>query len=212
MSIKIVLADDHPIVLAGLEGLFSAEKDFKIVARCADGEETISAVCKHRPDILILDIRMPGKNGLVVLQELSKKELPTRTVVLTATLDEIDLLQAMRVGARGIVLKETAPQVLVECVRKVHGGQRWFDQEALGRVLETLIKREADQERTVRVLSPREIEIVRSVVAALQNKQIATKLFISEGTVKVHLHNIYEKLGVTSRLQLVRYAQEKGLV
>jgi len=212
VSIRIVLADDHPIVLSGLEQLFAAEKDFKVLACCASGAETLKAVWKHRPDILILDIRMPEKSGLMVLQEMREKKVPTRVVVLTAAMDEGDLAQAIRLGARGVVVKDMAPGILIECVRKVHAGEQWFDQGALSRVLEKLACRQAGQEEAMQVLSPREVEIVRSVAAALQNKQIAKKLFISEGTVKVHLHNIYEKLGVDNRLQLVRYAQEKGLV
>jgi DNA-binding NarL/FixJ family response regulator len=199
-------------VLNGLEQLLSAEKDCKVLALCQDGEDALRAVYKHRPDILVLDIKMPQKSGLVVLQEMREKKCSTRVVLLTAALEEAELVQGIRLGAKAVVLKDMAPQMIVECVRKVHAGEQWFDQGALGRILERLLRREAGQEQVAGILRPREMEIVRSVAAGLRNKQIAQKLFISEGTVKVHLHNIYEKLGVTSRLQLISYAQEKGLV
>lgn len=212
MPIKIVVADDHPIVLHGLEGLFAAERDFKVLASCVTGAETLKAVTQHTPDILVLDIRMPDKNGWVVLQEIRQKKLPTRVVVLTAAIDDAEILQAMRLGAWAVMMKDMAPRSLLDCIRTVHAGEKWFDQKVVGRALEALLGRDGEQEKMSRGLSPREIEILRSVAAGMQNKQIAKKLVISEGTVKIHLHNIYEKVHLENRLQLVRYAQDKGLV
>lgn len=212
MPITLVLADDHPLVLDGLEQLFRQEQDFQVLARCVNGEETLQAVRRYQPDVLILDIRMPGKDGLAVLQEMNKEKLPTRVVILTAALDEDDVLEAIRLGVRGVVLKEMAPQLLVRCTRKVHAGEQWLEKRSVALALEKMLRREAGTRQLAKVLTPREIEIVRMVAAGLRNKEIAEKLFISEGTVKIHLHNIYEKLSVKSRLELVRYAQDKGLV
>ncbi len=127
MPIHLVLADDHPIILDGLEILFRMEKDIQVVARCVNGEEVLQAVRQHRPDILILDIRMPGKDGLAVLREMKDEDLPTRVVLLTVALDEEETLEALRLGVRGVVLKEMAPQMLVQCVRKVHAGEQWLE-------------------------------------------------------------------------------------
>ncbi|OGB88272.1 MAG: DNA-binding response regulator [candidate division NC10 bacterium RIFCSPLOWO2_12_FULL_66_18] len=212
MPISLVLADDHPIILDGLEMLFRAEQDFQVLARCVNGEETIQAVRQHRPDILILDIRMPGKDGLAVLREVKKDSLPTRAVLLTVGLDEDDLLEAIRLGVRGVVLKEMAPQMLVQCVRKVHAGEQWLEKRSVGRALEKMLLREAGERQVAGVLTPRELEIVRMVAAGLRNKEIAESLSISEGTVKIHLHHIYEKLHLGGRLELALYAQERGLV
>ncbi|MEK6718394.1 MAG: response regulator transcription factor [candidate division NC10 bacterium] len=212
MPISLVLADDHPIILDGLEMLFRAEQDFQVLARCVNGEETIQAVRQHRPDILILDIRMPGKDGLAVLREVKKDSLPTRAVLLTVGLDEDDLLEAIRLGVRGVVLKEMAPQMLVQCVRKVHAGEQWLEKRSVGRALEKMLLREAGERQVAGVLTPRELEIVRMVASGLRNKEIADSLSISEGTVKIHLHHIYEKLNLASRLELALYAQERGLV
>ena len=122
MAIRVALADDHPIILDGLELLFRMERDIQVVARCVNGEEALQAVRRHRPDILILDIRMPGKDGLTVLREMKEENLSTQVVLLTVGLDEEEALEALRLGVRGVVLKEMAPQMLVQCVRKVHAG------------------------------------------------------------------------------------------
>ena len=123
MPITLVLADDHPLILDGIENLFQLEKDFKLVARCVDGEEALRAVRVHRPDVLVLDIRMPVRDGLSVLREMKKEKLPTRAVLLTAALDEDELAEAVRLGVRGLVLKELAPKLLVQCIRQVHAGE-----------------------------------------------------------------------------------------
>jgi len=212
MPITLVLADDHPLILDGMENLFQLEKDFKLVARCIDGEEALRAVRVHRPDVLVLDIRMPVRDGISVLREMKKEKLPTRAVLLTAALDEDELAEAVRLGVRGLVLKELAPKLLVQCIRQVHAGELWLEKRSVAGALEKLLRREAGKQEVARVLTPREVEIVHQVAAGLRNKEIAERLFIGEGTVKIHLHNIYQKLGVDSRLKLTRYAQEKGLI
>lgn len=212
MPITLVIADDHPLILDALENLFRLEKDLKVVARCLDGDEALKAVRRHKPDILVLDIQMPAKDGLVVLREMSKEQLPTRVVVLTATLGNEGLAEALRLGVRGLVLKELAPKLLVQCIRKVHAGELWLEQRTVSRALEQLLQREIARNEASQVLTLREIEIIKQVAAGLHNTEIGKKLFISEGTVKMHLHNIYQKLGVDSRTRLTRYAQEKGLV
>jgi len=212
MPIGLVLADDHPIILDGLDHLFRQEEDFKVLARCRDGEETLQAVRKHRPDVLILDLRMPGKDGLAVLREVTKEKLPTRVVLLTAEMSDAEALEAIRLRVNGVVLKEMAPQLLVKCIRKVHAGGQWWEKRSLGRAMETMLRREAGEREIAGVLTPRELQIVRLVASGLHNKEIADKLTISEGTVKIHLHHIYEKLHVDGRLELTLYAQDKGLV
>jgi len=212
MPITLVLSDDHPLILDGMENLFRLEKDFKVVARCLDGEETVKAVRKHKPDVLVLDIRMPGTDGLSVLRAMKKEKLSTRVVLLTGALDEDELAEAVRLGVRGLVLKEMAPKLLVQCIRQVHAGELWLEKRSVTNALEKLLQREAGQREVAQLLTPREIEIVKQAAAGLRNIEIAKRLFISEGTVKMHLHNIYQKLGVDSRINLTRYAQEKGLV
>jgi DNA-binding NarL/FixJ family response regulator len=128
-------------------------------------------------------------------------------VLLTISLSEDQMLEALRLGVRGMVLKEMAPKLLIDCIRKVHAGERWFEKESLGLALDRLMGAAG-----AAVLTPRETDIVRMVAGCLRNKEIATSLSITEGTVKIHLHNIYEKLGVDSRIALTLYAQKQGLV
>jgi DNA-binding NarL/FixJ family response regulator len=209
--IRIVLADDHAIVLDGLEQLFRLEPEFEVVARSTTAETAVKAVQEHRPDVLVLDLVMPGHDGIWVLREMSELNLPTRTVLLTAHVDENRLVEAIRLGVWGVVLKEMAPRMLMECVRKVHAGEKWLEQQSVTRAMERMQKRESEIDRLTRLLTPRELEIVRLASEGLRNKEIGERLTITEGTVKIHLHNIYEKLGVTGRSQLILYATKHGL-
>jgi DNA-binding NarL/FixJ family response regulator len=211
MPITLVLSDDHPVVLSGLESILAAEKDFKVVARCLDGDQTLKAVHKYKPDILMLDIQMPGKDGLTVLREMRKEKLATNVVLLTAEVDEDELAEAVRLGVRGLLLKELAAKLIVQCLRKVHAGELWLEKRSVSNALEKLLQGEAGKLEAAQVLTPREIEIVKQVAVGLHNTEVAKRLFISEGTVKMHLHNIYEKLHLDSRIKLSRYAQQKGL-
>lgn len=209
---RLVLADDHPIVLDGLEQLFRLEADFAVVARCRDGEETLRAVREHRPDLLILDIRMPGRDGLEVLRAIRDEQLPTRVVVLTAALEDDQLLEAVRLGVCGLVLKETAPRLLVNAAREVHAGGQWLESGVVSRALRKLVHRDAGAREAEKLLTGRELEIVRMAGRGLRNREIAERLFITEGTVKIHCHNIYQKLKITGRVELALYARDKGLV
>jgi len=212
MSTRIVLADDHPIVLHGLQQLFERQGDFAVVALCADGLAAIEAVRAHHPDVLVLDLRMPGQNGVEVLRTLSAEQIPCKSVLLTAAVRDEEVVEAVKSGAMGIVLKESPADVLLDCVRTVARGESWIERDTVTRAFRTVVGREATAEPAEGSLTPREVEMVRMVAQGLRNKAIAERLTISEGTVKVHLHNIYEKLGVDGRLELVLCAQRKGIV
>ena len=212
MPIRLVIADDHLLVLAALKHLIHQEQEFDVVACCKDGEETLHAVHEYQPDVLLLDIHMPKKDGLAVLRDMRKEKLSTRVVLLTAALDEDEVLEAMRLGVEGVVLKEMTPQQLLQCIRKVHDGDLWLEKQSVSRALEKLLRREAGAREIAKILTPREMEVVRLMASGLRNKEIADQLSISEGTVKIHLHKGYEKLHVQSRMELVRYLHNKGLV
>jgi DNA-binding NarL/FixJ family response regulator len=212
MAIRLVLADDHPLILEALGNLFRLHEGFEVVAACTNGVEALRAVRLHRPDVLILDLRMPGKSGFDVLRELAAEHLPTRTVLLTAMLEDEEMLEAMRLGVAGIVLKEMAPSSVVLCVQKVHAGEPWLEKRLAGRALDKLMRRETGAREASALLTPRELEIVRMLSRGMRNKEIGVHLSISEHTVKVHLRNIYAKLGVDGRFALLRYAEDKGLI
>lgn len=212
MPIRLVIADDHPFVVRGLDSLFEAEPDIEVVARCADGMAALEALETHRPDVLILDIRMPGLDGLGVLRQMQARGLTTRVVLLTAALDDDEVLASIRLGVAGLILKEMAPQVLVQCVRTVHAGGQWLERQSVSRALERLFEREAAGRAMAETLTPRELEIVRLVAQGRRNKEIARELGIAAGTVKIHVHNVYEKLGLDSRFALAAFARERGLI
>lgn len=212
MTTTLILADDHPIILEGLSQLFQRDKDFKVLATCTSGEQAIAAVRQHRPDVLVLDVRMPNGDGLSVLKRIHEEHLPTRVVLLTASMQDDEVLQAMEQGVWGLVLKEAAAVSLVDTVRRVTRGERTLDQTMIVRALDRMLERQSGMRHAAEVLSRREAEIVKMVAAGLRNKEIANKLFIGEGTVKTHLHAIYKKLGVHGRVELTLYAQERGIV
>jgi DNA-binding NarL/FixJ family response regulator len=211
-EISVVIADDHPIVLAGLETLLQREPDITVVDRCVDGIETLRAVSRHKPDILILDLKMPRADGVTVLQQMRAERWTTRVVILAAVVDDDILLEAIRLGARGVVLKEMAPQFLVNCVREVHAGRQWYEQRAVGEAMDKLVRREAASKEISAILSRRELDVVRAVARGLRNREIAERLGIAEGTVKLHLHAIYTKLRVDGRTALIVKLNEQSFV
>jgi DNA-binding NarL/FixJ family response regulator len=211
VKIRLVLADDHPIVLHGLQQLFERQADFAVIRCCTDGHSTLEAVRTLRPDVLVLDLRMPNGDGSDVLRHIAAEELGCRTVVLTAAIRNRQALDALQNGALGLVLKESAPETLVTAVRRVHQGERWIDPEILTGALGGLFTRDRTSRQMAGQFTPRETEIIGLIVEGLRNREIAERLSISEGTVKLHLHHIYEKADVDGRLALVLYAQQHGL-
>ncbi len=211
-SIRVVLADDHRVVLEGLEQLLRSEPDIEVVASCIDGLEALDAVHQFTPDVLVLDLRMPRLDGLGVLRALALEATPPAVVVLTAGLDEQEVVEAIHLGARGVVLKEMASRLLLQCLRKVHAGEQWLEKRSVTAALEGLMRRERATAELNQLLTPRELTLVRMLAKGLRNREIAEQLHIGEGTVKTHLHNVYRKLGVDGRLDLMRVVREKGLV
>lgn len=211
MTIRIVVADDHPFILDGLEQLFRAEADCEIVARTTDGEQALQAVQTHQPDVLVLDVRMPRLDGIELLRKMHELQLSTKVVLLTASLDDARLLEAFRLGASGLVLKESAPRLLVQSVRQVANGEQSWNGKAIAGALRLVLQREQAVAGASAMLTPREIEVTRMVASGLRNKEIALRLEITEGTVKFHLHSIYEKLQIDGRYALMSYARDHGL-
>jgi two-component system, NarL family, nitrate/nitrite response regulator NarL len=212
MPIRLVIADDHPLILAALQRLFGREPDFQLLACCQNGVETLQALKSCQPDVLILDMYMPDQDGLAVLREMRQEHCSTRVVLLTAGLAEHEALEAVRLGAQGMVLKEMPSHLLVQCVRTVHAGEQWFERHSGSRALQTILRHQDALRDVMRLVTPRELEIMRLAAQGFCNKSIADTLAVSEGTVKIHMHNVYKKLSIDSRLGLSLYAREKGLV
>ncbi|MGN6183668.1 MAG: response regulator [Thermoanaerobaculia bacterium] len=211
MPIRLVVADDHPFILDGLDQLFRGEEDCEIVARCTNGRDALAAVERYRPDVLILDVRMPQMDGIELLRKMHERQLATKVVLLTASLDDARLLEAFRLGASGLVLKESAPRLLVQSVRQVANGEQSWNGKAIAGALRLVLQREQAVAAASSTLTPREIEVTRMVATGLRNKEIALRLDITEGTVKFHLHSIYEKLQIDGRYALMSYARDHGI-
>ena len=195
-SIRVLVADDHAIFRDGLRKLLNFDQEITMVGEAQNGEEAIKLVAKLKPDVLLLDLRMPDKGGVVVL---------------TAAEDDRDVIRAMRLGARGVVLKQSATELLVKSIHRVHAGEIWLDNRMTAEVLKAFSKSsEAGREKPL--LSGREKEVVQLVAQGFRNKEIGEKLFISEQTVKNHMHNIFDKLGVSDRLELALYALHHRLI
>jgi len=221
-KIRIVVADDHPIFRDGLCKLLALEEDFEVVAQAQDGRQVLDVLQQYEPDILLLDLKMPGLDGLATLQRLQIAKNKTRVIVLTASDDKNEFVQAMKLGTSGIVLKQTATELLIKSIRKVHAGEIWLDSHTTAAVIRQFVANDeatappapapsAPRDRERSPLSQREREIVALVAQGFKNKEMAEKMFISEQTVKNHLHNIFDKLGVSDRLELALYAIHNNL-
>ncbi len=206
-NIRVLLADDHAIFREGVRKLLEGAGDITVVGEAANGEEALRLVEKLKPDILLLDLRMPGKDGLGVLEEMNGSTPASRVILIAENDNEHDVVRAMRLGARGVVWKQSASALLLKSIRKVHVGEIWLDNRMTSEVINALKKSSDSGVRQEKpLLSPREREIVQLVAQGYRNREIAEKLFISEQTVKNHLHNIFDKLGVSDRLELALYA------
>lgn len=214
-AVRILVVDDHPIFRDGLRRLLEAEPDLQVVGEAMDADEAIRLAETVRPDIILLDVAMPRVSGLEVLHTLAAPRNAPRVLILTAAIDRTDIIRALQLGARGVVLKESATGLLMQAIRIVMQGGYWVGRESVSDLLLALQSLGSDSERGAKApdysLTPRELQIVQLVVEAAGNKKIAEALAISEKTVKHHLTNIFEKLGVSSRLELALFAAQHRL-
>src|SRR3954466_1537446 len=206
-AVRVLLADDHPLVLNGLRALLQAEAGVEIVAAVPDGASALAVIRAHEPHMAVLDINMPRLSGLDVLEALEQDGLATRVVFLTGTASDEQIATAVERGAWGVLLKEHALDTLVQCLRIVAAGQRWLPEEVVAPAIRRATERREKDIQLARVLTAREYEIAGLVAQGLSNKHIARRLTISEGTVKIHLHNTFEKLGGGNRTSLAILVQ-----
>ena len=204
MTSRILIVDDHPMIRSAVAALLSGS-EFVIAASAGSAESAWSAVRDTDPDIVILDLAMPGGSGLQVLRRMRGQGDRRPVVILTAAIDDYPLSEAIGLGVDGIVMKDNDPAFLVDCLNAVQAGGRWLDPDVAERA-DRLAKRDPDAS-----LTQRERKLVTLVARGLRNRDIAAELGITEGTVKVYLHAIFEKLGVANRTELAIRAAEKGL-
>lgn len=212
--VRILLADDHPIFRDGLRRLLETEPGFHVVGEASDGAEAVAMAKKLKPDLLLLDLAMPNHPGLEAVRELGSSGAATRILLLTAAVEKEQIVQALQLGARGVVLKESATQLLLNSIHAVMAGHYWVGREIISNLVEYLrglLAPPATPKQKKFGLTPRELEIVSAVVAGYTNKDIAAHYKISEDTVKHHLSNIFDKLGVSTRLELALFAVHQDL-
>ena len=207
---KIVVADDHPIVLDGLGFLLSKREEFIVAASCLNGSSALTEIRRIDPDLAVLDVNMPDLSGIQVLQNIEAEGIRTRVVLLTASLTDAQAMRAVDLGVWGMVLKESAAYDLIRCLQNVVSGKRQIPDFLLNPSLER--RGESPFNARGHLLTSREREITLLVSAGLSNKEIARKLVLTEGTVKVHLHNIYQKLEISNRASLASLAARAAAI
>lgn len=210
---KVVVADDHPVVRIGVRNILVAVPEFQIVGECSDGEAALRMVRTAQPDLLILDLAMPKMSGIEVLRALRTTNPTLKTLVLAATVDRRQTLEILQLGARGILLKDVVAERLGTACRAVISGRYWLGDSTVTDIVQAMADPGGLQlpDPNGTTLTARQLQIVKAVVEGRSNKDIAEKLTISEETVKRHLTIIFDKTGMSSRLELAMFAVKHGI-
>jgi DNA-binding NarL/FixJ family response regulator len=206
--ISVLIADDHPLFRQGIKQILELENDITVVAQAANGDEAVRLTREHKPDVILMDINMPGSNGLQAIKEIKDENINSKIIVLTIHEDREYLIKTIQMGAEGYVLKDAEPSVLIDAIRSVHQGQSYIQPNMTKELVKefnrlTLHGRERNGENR---LTAREREVLKLIAEGMINKEIATKLYISEKTVKNHVSSIFRKLNVSDRTQAAIYA------
>jgi DNA-binding NarL/FixJ family response regulator len=201
--IRILIADDHSVVREGLVSLVKRKSDMVVVAEGSNGREAVELWKEHRPDVTLLDLRMPELDGVGAIKEIRELDENAQIVVLTTYDGDEDIYRAIKAGAKAYLLKDTARDALVDTVRRVHAGETYLPPELAAKLAERV---------SGQALSPREIDVLQRMAVGKSNKEIGAELFISEGTVKTHIKSIFSKLDVVSRTEAVATATRRGLI
>jgi two-component system NarL family response regulator len=202
-KIRVLIADDHITVLEGLAAIISRQPDMAVLAAASDGAEVVALWQKHHPDITLVDLRMPTLDGVGAIEAIRRQDASARLIVLTTFDTDADLLNAIKAGAKGYLLKDSGREELLDCLRRVYRGETWLP-ASLVQKLATSLHREP--------LTAREVEVLQFLADGKSNKEISTALTISEATVKSHLGNIFRKLDVLSRTEAIATASKRGLI
>ncbi len=217
--IRVFIADAHPIVLEGLKGILNQRPGIEVIGEASDGMEAIDKIIENRPDVVLLDLKMPRVDGFTILRSIQTRASQIRVILFTSTENKEDLVEAMKLGCAGILHKDASVNMIEKSIQKVHQGEIWLDSNTTAAVFRSFVSPgefsppnlngKVTRERAQ--LSQREREIIILIAQGYKNKEIAEKMFITEQTVKNHLHNVFDKLGVSDRLELALYAIHNSL-
>jgi DNA-binding NarL/FixJ family response regulator len=201
--IRVLTVDDHPLVREGIASVINSQPDMQVVAQASDGREAISYFCEHKPDVTLMDLRLPDMSGIDAMIAI-RGQFPEARVIMLTTFDcDVEIQRALAAGARSYILKSMPPKEMAETIRQVHAGKKRIPQEVAARLAEHL----GDE-----ALSEREVEVLQRVMAGNRNRDVAERLYISEETVKAHIKHILEKLGASDRTQAVTIAVQRGII
>jgi len=213
--ISVVIADNHRLIREGLSLMLQREANIDIIGEAVNGLQTINIVKDLKPDVVLLDIKMPEMDGIQVLPSIRSKSPKTKTLMLTSTNDEDGIFQSLKIGAKGYLSMDSSATDLTKAIKAVQRGELWVERKLMSKFFENEAANNSNEKnprkKTLEGLTVREQEVLRHLAAGLSNKEIAEDLFISEKTVKSHLNSIFKKLSVTRRLQAILYAINKGL-
>lgn len=209
--IRVLIADDHPVVRRGLGSLINIKADMELVGEAADGVEAVEKARLLQPDVILLDLLMPRQGGLEAIKEIKQENAEARILVLTSFADDDKVFSAIKAGALGYLLKDSPPETLLQAIRDVYRGESSLHPTIARKLIRELNQPPADLPPTEEPLTRREIEVLRLVARGLSNQEIAEKLVVSEGTVRIHVSNILSKLHLANRTQAALYALQEGL-
>lgn len=206
-KIRVLIADDHSMVRQGLKQIVELEEDMEVVAQAANGDEAVNLAMGIQPDVILMDINMPGMNGIQAISQLKEKRCPSKIIVLTIHSDREYLIKTVQLGAAGYVLKDADSDVLIQAIKNVYRGESYIQPTMTTELIKEFSKSsEEHQVKGQSLLTQREIEVLELIAEGMLNKEIAAKLYISEKTVKNHVSNIFKKLNVSDRTQAAIYA------
>ena len=202
-NIRVLIADDHSILLEGLVAIIGSQADMTVIAKANNGREALELWRTHRPDVTLLDLRMPKMDGVAVINEIRERDASARVIVLTTYDTDEDICRAIRAGAKSYLLKDVRREELLDCIRRVHAGETWIPAVLTAKLAAGM---------SSEPLTGRELEVLTMLVRGKTNKEVGLNLYISETTVKAHLRSIFSKLNVLSRTEAIAVATRRGLI